>query len=116
VGVGVTAIFGQGALAAERLRDARQRGRTGDVLVNGLVVALAGLVCLGALVIGLIAMTHSRGGGQRSANVTSARPLADQRPRRQRTTVPSASRVTARSQRGSPHSVACSAPSPSPRP
>jgi hypothetical protein len=58
VGVGVTAIFGQGALAAERLRDARQRGRTGDVLVDGLVVALAGLVCLGALVIGLIAMTH----------------------------------------------------------
>jgi len=58
VGVGVTAIFGEGALAAERLKDARQDRRTGDVLVNGLVVALAGLACVGALVIGLIAMTH----------------------------------------------------------
>lgn len=54
----MTAIFGEGALAAERLKDARQHRRTGDVLVNGLVVALAGLVCLGALVVGLIATTH----------------------------------------------------------
>jgi hypothetical protein len=57
VGVAVTAIFGEGALAAERLKDARQGRRTGDVLVNGVVVALAGLVCVGALVIGLLAPT-----------------------------------------------------------
>ena len=53
---------------------------------------------------------------QRSSKVTSARPAADQRPRRHRTTVPSASRASARPQRGSPHSVACSGASPSPRP
>ena len=58
VGVGVTAIFGEGALAAQRVATARRQGRTVDVLLNGFVVAFAALVCLGAIVVGFIAMTH----------------------------------------------------------
>jgi hypothetical protein len=58
----------------------------------------------------------ARGPPHRSSNVTSLRPLHDHRPRRQRTTVPSASRAVARPQRGVPQSVACSGASPSPSP
>jgi hypothetical protein len=60
VGVGVTAVFGQGALAAHRLAMARRddRARPGAILANGAVIALAGIVCAAALVVGFIAMTH----------------------------------------------------------
>lgn len=58
VGVGVTAIFGEGALSAQRLATARRERRTGAVVANGLMVVAAGLVCLGALVAGFLAMTH----------------------------------------------------------
>jgi hypothetical protein len=58
VGVGVTAIFGEGAIAATRIAAARREGRSGDLLANALVIGLAGLVCLGAIVIGFIAMMH----------------------------------------------------------
>jgi hypothetical protein len=58
VGVGVTAIFGEGAIAVQRVATARREGRTADVLLNGVVIAFAALVCLGAIVVGFIAMTH----------------------------------------------------------
>jgi hypothetical protein len=58
VGVGATAVFGQGAQAAQRIADARRRGSTADLVLNGAVVGLAGLVCAAVLVVGVIAMTH----------------------------------------------------------
>ncbi len=58
VGVGATALFGQGALAVQRIEEARRRGSTMDLVVNGAVVTLAGLVCAAVLVVGFIAMTH----------------------------------------------------------
>jgi hypothetical protein len=58
VGLGLTALYGQGALSLERISAARREHRFGAVLVNGLVVAVAVLACLAALVIGFIAMTH----------------------------------------------------------
>jgi hypothetical protein len=58
VGVGVTAIFGEGALAAQRIAAARRQERQGDTVANGLVVACAALVCIAAVVIGFIAMMH----------------------------------------------------------
>jgi hypothetical protein len=53
VGVGVTAIFGEGALAA-----ARREGRPGETAADTLVVVFAGLVCVAAIVVGFIAMLH----------------------------------------------------------
>jgi hypothetical protein len=58
VGVGVTAIFGEGALAAQRIASARRHGRTGDLALNALVVAFAALVCVAAIAIGFVAMMH----------------------------------------------------------
>lgn len=58
VGVGITAIYGQGIVSLERLADARRAGHAGAVVANGLVVALVALVCVGALVAGFLAMTH----------------------------------------------------------
>ena len=58
VGVGVTAIFGEGALAVAQITQARRNGRSEDLLLNGLLVALAAVVCVAALVIGFLAMTH----------------------------------------------------------
>ena len=58
VGVGVTAIFGQGALAATRIATARRERRGGGVVADGLVVAFAAAVCVAAIVIGFIAMMH----------------------------------------------------------
>jgi hypothetical protein len=57
VGVGVTAIFGQGALAAARISTAR-RERRGGVVADGLVVVLAAVVCVAAIVVGFLAMMH----------------------------------------------------------
>jgi hypothetical protein len=57
VGVGVTAVFGQGALAASRLAEAR-RERRAALLADGLLVGLAAVVCLAAIVIGFLAMMH----------------------------------------------------------
>ena len=48
VGVGGTALFGQGVISYER--------RSG--VLDYAVVALTAIACLGALVIGFIAMTH----------------------------------------------------------
>jgi hypothetical protein len=58
VGVGVTAIFGEGALAARRVVGARREGRTRETVVNAVVVGFAGLVCVAAVVVGFIAMMH----------------------------------------------------------
>jgi hypothetical protein len=58
VGVGVTAIFGQGALAAGRMAAARRNGRPAETAADALVVVFAGLVCVAAIVIGFIAMLH----------------------------------------------------------
>jgi hypothetical protein len=58
VGVGATAIFGQGAMALARIEQARREGRAGVAALDVAVVALTGLVCVAALVIGFIAMTH----------------------------------------------------------
>jgi hypothetical protein len=57
VGVGVTAIFGQGALAAARLASARREGRSAFV-ADGLVAGIAALVCVAVIVLGFIAMLH----------------------------------------------------------
>jgi len=58
VGVGVTAIFGEGAIASTRIAAARREGRSGDLLANALVIGFAAIVCLAAIVIGFIAMMH----------------------------------------------------------
>jgi hypothetical protein len=58
VGVDVTAIFGEGAIASTRIAAARREGRSGDLLVNGVVIVLAGLVCIGAIAVGFLAMMH----------------------------------------------------------
>jgi len=57
-GVGVTAIFGVGVLRAEALEEAREHGRTGAAILNGAVVAACAAVCLAAIVVGVLAMTH----------------------------------------------------------
>ena len=57
-GVGLTALFGEGVVSLERLAEARRTGRTGAILLNGATVAIAGLVCVAALVAGFVAMTH----------------------------------------------------------
>jgi hypothetical protein len=58
VGVGVTAVFGEGAFALERYVAARRERRAGSVLANGLELALVALVCIACLVAGVVAMTH----------------------------------------------------------
>jgi hypothetical protein len=58
VGVGVTAIFGEGALAARRIAAARRDGRPANAVANGLVVAFAAFACAAAIVVGFIAMMH----------------------------------------------------------
>jgi hypothetical protein len=52
VGVGLTALFGEGVAALERAR------RGSAVAGNALVVALVAAACLAALAAGLMAMTH----------------------------------------------------------
>jgi hypothetical protein len=56
VGVGVTALFGQGALAAARIATARREGRS--AAADGLVITLAAVVCAAAVVVGFMAMLH----------------------------------------------------------
>jgi hypothetical protein len=58
VGVGVTAIYGLGARASARIGRARSEGHTGEVVGDAFMIAIAALVCLAALVVGFIAMTH----------------------------------------------------------
>jgi hypothetical protein len=58
VGVGVTAIFGEGALAAARIAAARREGRPAETAADALVVVFAGIVCVAAIAIGFIAMLH----------------------------------------------------------
>ena len=54
VGVGLTALFGEGVAALERVR----RGSGSTVAGNAVVVTLVGAVCLAAIAAGFIAMTH----------------------------------------------------------
>jgi hypothetical protein len=58
VGVGATAIFGQGAMALARIEQSRREGRAGVAALDVAVVALTAIVCVAALVIGFLAMTH----------------------------------------------------------
>jgi hypothetical protein len=58
VGVGVTAVFGEGALAAARITAARRNGRPAETAVDALVVVLAGIVCVAVIVVGFVAMLH----------------------------------------------------------
>jgi hypothetical protein len=61
VGVGVTFLFGQGALAAERLTQARAGNHpTSPVatLRDGALITLAAAACIAAIVLGVIAMTN----------------------------------------------------------
>jgi hypothetical protein len=58
VGVGVTAVFGQGVAAAERFEAARRDRDTGSIVRDGAIIALAGAVCVVALAVGVVAMTH----------------------------------------------------------
>jgi hypothetical protein len=57
-GVGVTAIYGFLVLRADALERARERGQGAAVALNGALVAVCGAICLAALVLGLVAMTH----------------------------------------------------------
>ena len=57
VGVGATAIFGQGATALARIERARSEGG-GTRALDVAVVALTAIVCVAALGAGLVAMTH----------------------------------------------------------
>jgi UPF0716 family protein affecting phage T7 exclusion len=56
VGIGVTAIFGQGTMAFARIEQARREGRSGAAALDYAVVALAALVCVAALVVGFLAI------------------------------------------------------------
>ena len=56
-GVGITAIFGYGIMRLEALQEARERRESGAVALNG-VVALCAAICLAAVAVGLLAMTH----------------------------------------------------------
>jgi hypothetical protein len=61
VGVGVTFLFGQGALAAERLTQSRAGHRPSSptaALRDGALITLAAAACIAALVMGVIAMTN----------------------------------------------------------
>jgi hypothetical protein len=58
VGVGVTAIFGEGALAAQRIAAARRDGRPAETAADALVLVFAAIVCVAAIVIGFLAMMH----------------------------------------------------------
>lgn len=57
-GVGVTAIFGVGVLRAEAAERARERGQGAAVAVNAAVVVACTLVCVAAIVVGVVAMVH----------------------------------------------------------
>jgi hypothetical protein len=57
-GVGVTAIFGFGILRGEAAEEARERGDGGAVALNGAIVVACGVVCLAAIVFGVLAMMH----------------------------------------------------------
>jgi hypothetical protein len=57
VGVGVTAIFGEGAIAAARISIARREGRSPSP-ADSLAIAFAAVVCVAAIVIGFMAMMH----------------------------------------------------------
>lgn len=57
-GVGITALFGEGVVSVDRLLSARRADRRGAVILNGVIVALTAVVCVAALVAGLVAMTH----------------------------------------------------------
>jgi hypothetical protein len=56
VGVGVTFLFGQGALAAERLTQRRASGA--GLLRDGALVTVAAAACIVALIFGVVAMTN----------------------------------------------------------
>jgi hypothetical protein len=56
VGVGMTFLFAQGALAAERLTQSRASG-TATQLRDGALVTLAAAACIAALILGVVAMT-----------------------------------------------------------
>jgi hypothetical protein len=58
VGVGVTAIFGEAALAAARITAARRNGRPTETAADVLVVTLAAIICVAAIVVGFVAMLH----------------------------------------------------------
>jgi hypothetical protein len=58
VGVGVTAIFGEGAIAAARIAAARREGRPAETAADALVVVFAAIVCVAAIVVVFIAMMH----------------------------------------------------------
>jgi hypothetical protein len=58
VGAGVTALFGQGALAAERLSADRSAGRSGALVRDGAIILAAALVCIAALAVGVVTMTQ----------------------------------------------------------
>jgi hypothetical protein len=61
VGVGVTFLFGQGALAAERITQARAGNRTSTtatLLRDTTLIAIALAACIAAIVFGVIAMTN----------------------------------------------------------
>ena len=56
-GAGIVAVFSVLLLAETRMADARERGDTAALAGLGLVVALCAVACVGALVIGFVAMT-----------------------------------------------------------
>jgi hypothetical protein len=57
-GVGITAIYGFMITRAGALARARERGQGGAAALNATLVGVCGAICLAAIVLGLIAMTH----------------------------------------------------------
>lgn len=61
VGIGVTFLFAQGALAAERLthhRAGQRPLRAAAVFRDGTLITLATAACIAAIVLGVVAMTN----------------------------------------------------------
>jgi hypothetical protein len=57
-GVGLTAVFGVGTMRAEALIRARARREPAGQAVNVVAITVCAAICVAALVVGFIAMTH----------------------------------------------------------
>ena len=57
-GVGAVGAYGLIVIGASRFRAARREGRGGTATASVSLAIVGGVACIGALVVGIIAMTH----------------------------------------------------------
>lgn len=57
-GVGVVGAYGLVVIGATRFSAARQEGRGASSVVGLSLAAVGGVVCVAAIVVGIVAMTH----------------------------------------------------------